>query len=105
MKSILEPPHPEECYACGAMEYLEEHHIFYGSANRKQSEAAGLKVHLCIRCHRGSRTGVHGGNKELDQQLKRSAQLIYEKSHSRAEFMDLIGRNYIEESQNEKYSG
>lgn len=96
MKSILEPKGADICYACGAMGYLEEHHIFYGKANRKRSEAAGLKVHLCFRCHRGSRTGVHGGNWELNEQLKQQAQREYEKTHTRAEFIALIGKNYLE---------
>lgn len=97
MKSILEPQRPEECYACGSQGYLEEHHIFYGTANRKQSEAAGLKVHLCLRCHQASGIGVHGGNKELNQWLKQEAQRAYERTHTRVEFIALIGRNYLEE--------
>ena len=102
MKSILEPQGSDACYVCGATGYLEEHHIFYGTANRKQSERAGLKVHLCLRCHRGSGTGIHGGNRELDIFLKQEAQRAYEQTHTRAEFMALIGRNYLEE-QDEEY--
>lgn len=86
------------CYACMAMGYLEEHHIFHGTANRKQSERAGLKVHLCYRCHRGSGTGVHGGNRELDRRLKQEAQRAYERTHTRAEFIALIGKNYMEDT-------
>lgn len=97
MKSILEPQGADMCFVCDAMGYLEEHHIFHGTANRKQSEAAGLKVHLCLRCHRGSRTGVHGGNWELDEQLKQQAQRVYEQTHTREEFIAIIGKNYLEE--------
>ncbi len=97
MKSIMELPKARECYVCGSTGQLEEHHIFFGTANRKHSERAGLKVHLCIRCHRGSGTGVHGGNRELDRRLKEEAQQAYERTHTRTEFMKLIGKNYLEE--------
>ena len=46
-------------------------------------------------CHRGE-IGVHGrdGHK-LDLQLKREFQTLFEKDHSRDEFIKIIGRNYL----------
>ena len=39
MKSIMEPKKVESCYLCGEENvYLEEHHVFEGTANRKMSE-------------------------------------------------------------------
>ena len=69
-KSVMEPHGAYECYNCGDTRNPEEHHIFYGQRNRKLSEHYGLKVHLCPGCHRNLKTGVHGGNRELDKRLK-----------------------------------
>jgi hypothetical protein len=38
--------------------------------------------------------GVHF-NRELDLRLKRACQAKYEETHSREEFIALIGKNYI----------
>lgn len=91
-KSILEG---NGCYICGNPN-TEVHHVFYGR-NRKISDENGFTVRLCAEHHRGL-CGVHGmyGHR-LDEYLKRSCQRKYEKSHSREEFMRLIGRNYLDE--------
>ncbi len=97
MKSIMEPPKHKICWECGEFA-REEHHIFYGTANRKWSEKYGLKVHLCVRCHRDEEAGVHGRNKELDQRLKEAGQRAFEETHgSRMEFIKIFGRNYLPE--------
>ncbi|MEG7531420.1 MAG: hypothetical protein RSF83_08490 [Hungatella sp.] len=93
-KSILEERECRTCYVCGQYGQVEEHHIFYGSANRKKSEQWGLKVHLCRVHHRDYKLGVHGGNKDLDMQLKRTGQQAFEQLHSRKEFMKEFGKNY-----------
>lgn len=82
------------CYVCGAVRQLHRHHIFFGTANRKVSERLGLTVYLCIEHHEGT-GGVHH-NRELDLQLKRLAQQCYESSHSREEWMQNIGKNYLD---------
>ena len=89
----------KSCYLCGSVAGLEEHHIFAGVANRKISEKYGLKVWLCQRHH----TGTHGAqyDKDLNLLLKREAQKTFEIHHSRAEWMDLIKKNYLEETQDE----
>ncbi len=82
------------CYVCKRTGPLENHHVYKGP-NRKISEKYGLKVKLCAMCHRGEK-GVHGrdGHK-LDLQLKREFQTLFEKDHSRDEFIKIIGRNYL----------
>ena len=95
MKSILET-RKGTCYACGAETTTQDHHIFYGTANRKLSERYGLKVFLCLDCHLNNRTDVHGGNQELDQKLKEEGQLQFERKHgSRVDFINIFGRNYL----------
>ena len=91
MKSIIQTN--KECYICGNP-YVEEHHVIYGTSNRKSSEKYGLKVFLCYEHHRGNQ-GVHF-NKELDTFLKQTAQRKFEESHTREEFMAIFGRNYLD---------
>ncbi len=91
MKSILQKN--KECFVCKTTYGLEEHHVCFGSANRKQSEKYGLKVWLCAEHHRGN-SGVHF-NKELDLSIKRFAQSEFEKTHTREEFIQIFGKSYL----------
>lgn len=91
-KSIMQTE--KRCYVCGTTYGLHEHHIFYGTANRKQSEKHGFKVYLCGRHHNLSEEGVHFDH-ELDLRIKRDCQSVFEKTHSREEFMSIIGKNYL----------
>lgn len=95
MKSILQKDRC--CYVTGRTDNLHKHHIFYGSGNRKISEKNGFWVWLTGVYHnQDSRLGVHLGNVELDMALKEQAQRVFEETHSREEFMRLIGRNYLD---------
>ena len=94
MKSIIQDN--KECYVCKTTLGLHDHHILYGTANRKWSERFGLKVWLCGPHHNLSNAGVHY-NKELDLQLKRLAQEHYEANYGcRLSFIDTFGRNYLD---------
>jgi len=87
----------KKCCICGSGIGVETHHVFFGSANRKVSDANGFMVDLCYEHHRGT-NGVHGKNgANLSLQLKKMMQAEYEKDHSREEFIALIGRNYLME--------
>lgn len=89
------------CYLCmkqgnlRTWAYTEEHHIF-GGPLRKTSEAEGFKVYLCAEHHR---TGAHAVHTDAAMSwiLKADAQAAFEKTGTRADFMALIGRNYLEE--------
>lgn len=94
-KSILETKGSRECYECSSTQMVEEHHIFYGTANRKKSEKYGLKVHLCYIHHRDSAHGVHGGNHKLDRKLKEIGQQEFEKKYGHEKFMQEFGKNYL----------
>lgn len=84
----------KECYVCGQTTNLHSHRVFFGSANRKLSEKYGMKVWLCGAHHNQSNAGVHF-NRQLDLRLKMDAQRVFEKQHSREEFMQIFGRNYL----------
>lgn len=91
MKSIIS--NERVCFICGSPFNLHKHHIF-GGANRRLSEQDGLWVYLTGHYHNLSNEGVHF-NKELDLQLKQLAQQKYEETHTREEFMQRYGRNYL----------
>lgn len=92
MPSILQDT--KECYITGATDNLHVHHIFYGTANRKISDREGFWVRLRADWHNMEGYGVHF-NSDLDRRLKEECQRTYELTHSREEFMQLIGRNYL----------
>ena len=88
MKSILQSE--KECYICKTTEYLEEHHVFSGWANRTKSEETGLKLYLCHFHH----VLIHH-NREEELKLKRFAQEVFEETHSREEFRQIFGKSWL----------
>ena len=102
-ESILQNRMDGTCYLCARLhgdyrihKYREEHHIFPGNPGRKLSEAEGLKVYLCPEHHRTGPEAVHK-NQKISRILQQDAQRAFEKTSSRQRFMELFGRNYIEQ--------
>lgn len=94
MKSILQSE--KVCYLTGSTYNLHRHHIYAGS-RRPISEREGFWVWLTGYYHNQSNQGVHGKDgHELDWKLKQDCQRKYEETHSREEFMRLIGKNYLD---------
>lgn len=91
MKSIMQAD--KVCYFCSRTTGLEKHHVFAGVANRKISERCGLWVWLCHECHTGKDGAQYDINKNL--YLKMDAQMAYERTHTRKEWMKIIGRSYL----------
>ena len=59
-------------------------------------------VWLCEAHHRGT-YGVHGKlGSYLDKKIKRECQAKFEETHTRKEFMQIIGRNYIQEEEEDE---
>lgn len=81
------------CYISGKRCGLHKHHIFEGK-NRQVSEDNGFFVYLSPELHNMSDFGVHF-DKELDLALKKACQAKYEQTHTRDEFIKLIGRSYL----------
>lgn len=77
-------------YAAGV---LHKHHVFMGPL-RDVSEAEGFFVWLCPGHHEHSHDAVHR-NMTVCRQLQRDTQAAYERTHTRREFVDLIGRSYL----------
>lgn len=83
------------CYISGQTNNLHRHHIYAG-ARRQISEDNGFWVWLAPWLHNQSIHGVHGKDgRELDLLLKRHCQMEYEKSHTRTDFIKLIGKSYL----------
>ena len=91
-KSILQTE--KEGYKTGRTYNLHLHHIYFGRGLRRVSDKNGFTVWLAAEWHNMSDKGVHF-NRDLDLMLKRECQRKYEETHSREEFMRLIGRNYL----------
>jgi len=72
---------------------LHKHHVFMGPL-RRLSEAEGFYVWLCPEHHTAGRDAVHM-NHAVCLKLQRQMQQVYEKSHTRQEFIRLTGRSYI----------
>lgn len=88
------------CYLCMMKginrihRYTEEHHIYRG-ANRAISEENGFKCYLCPDHHRNGPEAVHNNMHNM-RLLQKECQRVYEETHTREEFMELIGRNYLD---------
>lgn len=83
----------DKCYFCGRpTEHI--HEVFFGTANRQISIKNGFCVGLCNNHHNATNESVHH-NREMDLELKRLYQREYEKTHTRQEFIELIGKSYI----------
>jgi uncharacterized protein YlaI len=91
MNSIIQKN--KQCYVCGNTQSLECHHIFSGTANRKQSEKFGLKVFLCNSCHHKIQLNYEPGL-ELKQMAQKKAMDFYKWSIE--DFRKIIGKNYLE---------
>ena len=79
----------ESCYVCKSP-FVDIHEI-YGGRNRKASMLNGFCVPLC-RQHHEVATNSYGAN----VLLKIKCQKKFEETHTRDEFMSIIGKNYLE---------
>lgn len=64
---------------------LDPHEI-YGGSNRKRSIQNGFVILLCRKCHE---------DEKILQELKKKTQKEYEKTHTREEFIQIIGKSYL----------
>lgn len=84
----------EECYLCGGLNggQLVRHEVLYGS-NRENSKQYGLWIYVCPEpfCHKM----IHN-DAEKFAYLKAEAQALFEEAHPDLDFMEIFGRNYLE---------
>ncbi len=78
----------QKCYLCSKRK--EHIHEIYKGSNRQISMKNGFCIPICEEHHRQTET-----NSKLDKDLKVKCQRKYEETHSREEFIDLIGQSYL----------
>lgn len=74
------------CEVCGRYSKQLDPHEIYGGSNRKRSIKHKFVKLLCRKCH---------DNKEIIKQLRIDTQKEYMKTHTKEEFIELIGKSYI----------
>lgn len=87
------------CFLCAmegdhSIKPTERHHVLYGNGLREISEAQGWVVDLCREHHRTAPYAVHNC-RATREKLCRIIQLKFEETHTRAEWMELAGKNYL----------
>ena len=95
--SLLQPEGQKECYLTGIQSECDLHHIFHGTANRKLSDQWGCWCWLKHDLHRR----LHEKDKALDRRLQQECQIAFEKKYSRKMFMEIFGKNYLTEDEEE----
>lgn len=100
MKSIIQEDR-SHCFLCGQSacgDPLDEHHVFFGTANRKKSEKYGLKVYIHHnKCHLYGKKAVHN-NAGTDRALKAFVQekAMEHYGWSVDDFRGIFGKNYTD---------
>lgn len=74
------------CEFCGKFSKRLDPHEIYGGSNRKRSIKYKFIKLLCRKCH---------SNEKIINQLRKDMQKEYERSHTREEFIALIGKSYL----------
>lgn len=103
MKSIMQDKQDRTCYLCMmlrsdySVKQTQEHHVIFGTANRKLSEKYGLKVYLCLEHHEEGKEAVHKNAKNA-LMVKKEAQKAFEKRWPELNFRQIFGKNYLDES-------
>lgn len=76
------------CDYCHKYSKRLDPHEVYGGSNRQRSIKHNFVKNLCRNCH---------DNSKVIEQLRIDVQKEYEKMHSRADFIKIIGKSYIKE--------
>ncbi len=92
MNSILQ--NEKECFVTHRKTGLHKHHIYAGWGTRSICEREGFYIWLIPELHNMSDIGIHF-DREFDLRIKRLCQAKFEETHTREEFISLIGRNYL----------
>ena len=92
MESLIDTR--KECYICKTTLNLHRHHIYFGRANRKNSENYGCWCWLCANHHNFSNFSVHM-NRDLDVDIKKLCQKRFEEKYDHEKFMEVFGKNWL----------
>ncbi len=92
----------KKCAMCGRSQRddvtLTTHHVFHGRKYKKLSDKYGFVITLCWECHKR----LHS-SRVIDRMVQQTMQHEYEKTHSREEFVALMGRSWITEADDARF--
>lgn len=74
------------CEYCGNYSKRLDPHEIYGGSNRQRSIKHKFVKLICPKCH---------SNEKIIKQLRIDTQKEYEKTHTREDFIKIIGKSYI----------
>lgn len=74
------------CEFCGQYSKRLDPHEVYGGSNRQRSIKHKFVKLICPKCHK---------DEEIIKQLRIDVQKEFEKNHTRAEFIKIIGKSYL----------
>lgn len=86
--SIIQPE-LDKCYICSSPD-VQIHECIPGNGKRDLCKSLGLTVALCQIHHDEAHR-----NKTMAAMLKAHAQMVFERTHSHEEWMELFRRNYL----------
>ena len=89
-KSIMQDE--KECFVSGYPFELDKHHVYHGP-RRSAAERSGCWCWLRHDIH----MDLHNGNTKLDKALKAECQVRFEKKHGHKKFIEVFGKNYMED--------
>ena len=89
------------CYITGRVDNLHKHHIFSGP-RRAASDKYGFWVWLTADIHNVRPESVHRNGWELRRRIQKDCERAFLKDHTMAEWMEMIGKNYLEEEEDEQ---
>lgn len=75
-----------KCEFCGRYSKRLDPHEVYGGSNRKRSIKYKFVKLICSKCH---------SNEKAIMQLRIDTQKEFEKNHTRAEFIAIVGKSYL----------
>ncbi|WP_138158755.1 hypothetical protein [Peptoniphilus catoniae] len=84
----------KECKMCGRYDYLEEHHLIFGRGLRGLSDKYKLVINICRPCH----NKIHK-DKDLMNWSRQKGQKMFEKNHTRKEFIKIFGKDYLSDKE------
>ena len=74
------------CEFCGRECKRLDPHEVYGGSNRQRSIKYKFIKRICRECH---------SNEKIIAQIRKDVQKEFEKTHTRQEFIDIIGQSYL----------
>lgn len=74
------------CEFCGKYSKRLDSHEIFGGSNRQRSIRHKFVKLICLKCH---------SNENIINQLRIDTQKEYEKTHTREEFIKIIGKSYL----------